>query len=54
MTAADDVVFPLDPHELSACPPAGLEIGHIGDLLNYDFPALIRPATAVDREQETT
>ena len=46
--------YALDPHNLSAYPPADLAIERIGDLLNYDFPALFRPARAVDGEQETT
>ena len=44
----------LDPHKLSAYPPADLAIERIGDLLNYDFPALSRPARAVDGKQEKT
>jgi hypothetical protein len=55
MTAADDVVFLLDPHTAcSSCAPADLAIGRIGDLLNCDFSALSRPATAADGKQETT
>jgi FMN phosphatase YigB (HAD superfamily) len=46
--------YALDPHNLSSYPPADLAIERIGDLLNYDFPALFRPARAVDGEQETT
>ena len=46
--------YALDPHNLSAYPPADLAIERIGDLLNYDFPALTRPARAIDGEQETT
>jgi FMN phosphatase YigB (HAD superfamily) len=46
--------YALDPHCLSAYPPADLAIERIGDLLNYDFPALFRAARAVDGEQETT
>ena len=46
--------YALDPHNLSAYPPADLAIERIGDLLNYDFPALFRTARAVDGEQETT
>jgi FMN phosphatase YigB (HAD superfamily) len=46
--------YALDPHNLSAYPPADLAIERIGDLLDYDFPALSRPARAVDGKQETT
>jgi FMN phosphatase YigB (HAD superfamily) len=46
--------YALDPHNLSVYPPADLTIERIGDLLDYDFPALSRPARAVDGEQETT
>jgi FMN phosphatase YigB (HAD superfamily) len=46
--------YALDPHNLSSYPPADLAIERIGDLINYDFPALFRPARAVDGEQETT
>jgi hypothetical protein len=46
--------YALDPHNLSAYPPADLAIERIGDLLNYDFPALSRPVRAADGEQETT
>jgi FMN phosphatase YigB (HAD superfamily) len=46
--------YALDPHNLSAYPPADLAIERIGDLLNYDFSALFRPARAADGEQETT
>ena len=46
--------YALDPHNLSAYPPADLAIERIGDLLNYDFPALFRPDRAAYEEQETT
>ena len=46
--------YALDPHNFSAYPPADLAIGRIGDLLNYDLPALFGPAGAVDGKQETT
>jgi FMN phosphatase YigB (HAD superfamily) len=46
--------YALDPHNLSAYPPADLSIERIGDLLNYDFSALFGPAGAVDGRQETT
>jgi FMN phosphatase YigB (HAD superfamily) len=46
--------YALDPHNLSAYPPADLTIERIGDLLKFDFPALFRPARAVGGEQETT
>jgi hypothetical protein len=44
----------LDPQNLSAYPPADLAIEHIGDLLDYDFPALLNPARVVGGIQETT
>jgi FMN phosphatase YigB (HAD superfamily) len=46
--------YALDPHNLSAYPPADLAIERIGDLLDFDFPALSRPARSVRGEQETT
>ncbi len=46
--------YALDPRILSAYPPADLAIGRIGDLLDYDLPALLNVAGAVDRRQETT
>ena len=46
--------YALDPHNLSTYPPADVAVERIGDLLHYDFPALFRPARAVDRKQETT
>jgi FMN phosphatase YigB (HAD superfamily) len=44
--------YALDPHNLAAYPPADLAIERIGDLVNYDFPALFGPATAVQAEHE--
>ena len=41
--------YALDPHNLSAYPPADLAIERIGDLLNYDISAFLRP----DREGES-
>ena len=46
--------YALDPHNLAAYPPADLTIARIGDLLDYDLPALTMPARTVGREQETT
>ena len=43
--------YALDPHNLSAYPPADLSVEHIGDLLDYDFPALLGSAKAVHRER---
>jgi len=40
--------YALDPHNLSAYPPADLAIERIGDLINYDFSTLFWPAKAVD------
>jgi FMN phosphatase YigB (HAD superfamily) len=46
--------YALDPHNVSSYPPADLAIGRIGDLLDYDFPALSGPAEALHTAQETT
>ena len=46
--------YALDPHNLSAYPPADLAIERIGDLLNCDFPGLFRSGRAGDKEQQTT
>jgi len=46
--------YALDPRNIAAYPPADLTIGRIGDLLDYDFPALLGPARALDTAQETT
>jgi FMN phosphatase YigB (HAD superfamily) len=40
--------YALDPHNLSAYPPADLAIERIGDLLNCDLPSLLMPARAMD------
>jgi len=40
--------YALDPHVLSAFPPADLAIERIGDLLNYDFSGLPGPTRAAD------
>jgi hypothetical protein len=53
MTPADDVVFLLDPHKRSTIPAADVPIERICDLLDYDFPALLRPARAIGGGQET-
>jgi FMN phosphatase YigB (HAD superfamily) len=44
--------YALDPNNLSAYPSADLGIERIGDLANYDFPALFRPDMTVDGKQE--
>jgi FMN phosphatase YigB (HAD superfamily) len=46
--------YALDPRNISAYPPADLTIERIGDLLDYDFPALLGPARVFDAAQETT
>jgi len=46
--------YALDPHNLSAYPPADLAIERIGDLLDCDLPTLLMPNRAIDRSQETT
>ena len=46
--------YALDPHNLSAYPPADLAIGHIGDLPNYDFAALFSSTAAINCKQEST
>jgi hypothetical protein len=33
--------YALDPRNVSAFPPADIAIERIGDLLNYDLPALL-------------
>ena len=43
--------YALDPHNLSAYPPADLSVEHIGDLLDYDFPALRGSAKIVNRKR---
>jgi len=45
--------YALDPQSLSTYPPADLAIDRIGDLLDYDFSALLSPARAVGGAQET-
>ena len=40
--------YALDPHNLAAYPPADVAIERIGDLVNWDFPALLRSARAVN------
>ena len=46
--------YVLNPHNLAAYPPADLAIERIGDLLDCDIPALLRPATVVHGIQEKT
>jgi hypothetical protein len=46
--------YALDPHNFATYATADLAIGHIGDLINYDFPALLKRVTAVDSQQEAT
>ena len=46
--------YALDPHNLSAYPPADLTIQRIGDLLYYDFSDSFSPLRDVGGEQETT
>jgi hypothetical protein len=38
--------YALDPHILSSYPPADISIGRIGELLDYDLPALLHHARA--------
>lgn len=40
--------YALDPKNITAYPPADLAIECIGDLLNYDLPALRRPAPSLN------
>jgi hypothetical protein len=58
MTAAEEVVCLLDvDHTLLEDDRMPDDLGNpewFGDLLDFDFPALVRPARAVDAEQETT
>jgi FMN phosphatase YigB (HAD superfamily) len=37
--------YALDPNVIAANPPADITIDRIGDLVNYDLPALVKPAT---------
>jgi FMN phosphatase YigB (HAD superfamily) len=46
--------YALDPRNISAHPPADLTIERIGDLLDYDFPALLGSTRVFDAAQETT
>lgn len=46
--------YALDPHNVATYPPADLTIERIGDLLNYDLPALIGRTGVVESKQETT
>ena len=46
--------YALDSHNLSTYPPADLAIERIGDLLDCDIPAWLRPATVVHGIQEKT
>ncbi len=46
--------YALDPHILSAYPPADLAIERIGDLRNFDLPALVAPARVRNPGRETT
>ncbi len=42
--------YALDPHIVAAYPPADLTIERIGDLLDYDLPALTSTAKSADGE----
>lgn len=46
--------YALDPHILSAYPPADLAIDYIGELLDYDIDAFLGPARAAGGKQEAT
>ena len=41
--------YALDPQAIAAYPPGDLTIEHIGDLLNYDLPALLGAAKSNNR-----
>jgi FMN phosphatase YigB (HAD superfamily) len=43
--------YALDPQLTSRYPPANINIQRIGDLLNYDLPALLAPTSADARQQ---
>jgi FMN phosphatase YigB (HAD superfamily) len=45
--------YALDPQNLSTYPPADLAIERIGDLLGYELCALLAPASAGEKEQDT-
>lgn len=44
--------YALDPANLAAYPPADITIERVGDLVNYDLPALLVAATAGHVKQE--
>ena len=58
MKTSDEVVFmfttvfprqlhyALDPHNIATYPAADLTVEHIGDLINYDLPALLNAIRA--------
>jgi len=46
--------YALDPHNISTYPPADLAIERIGDLRNFDLPALVGPARVRNPGRETT
>lgn len=46
--------YALDPRNLSTYPPADLAVERIGDLLDCDLSALVRPGAAVAGKEETT
>jgi FMN phosphatase YigB (HAD superfamily) len=45
--------YALDTKNLSAYPPADMAIEHIGDLLNYDISAFLKPDREGECKQET-
>jgi len=45
--------YALDPYNLSTYPPADLPIERIGDLLGCELCALLAPASAGEKEQDT-
>jgi FMN phosphatase YigB (HAD superfamily) len=46
--------YALDPHILSEYPQADLAIENIGELLDYDIDAFLRPSGAANGKQEAT
>jgi hypothetical protein len=46
--------YALDPNNTAAYPPADLTIESIGELVNYDLPALLGAAKADNAQQEVS
>ena len=65
MKTSDEVVFmvttvfprqlyyALEPHNIATYPAADLTVEHIGDLINYDLPALLDAVRAGHTERRS-